>query len=345
MQEADKMIDEMDVKVKRNIKQALNPMNYVRLHDNFKRIENKLKKINQFFDMDNHSENIEQYKMPVKFVGQHTDIANITRYENELMPCSELKSIDSNIKENVYDEFLIAQQNGFIQQVNVDGQDYYKLTAKGKNHIQTDEFLRQYEKHQTQAIVKNSPSMIVKFQGNEDDLNVFRYTNQINISKEEHKVVNYFYKLEQENWVTIGPDGNVKPTEKTTNWLARKNDNLLAKGNMKPVTTNIVEDVVQKAQKMAIGNTVTIPVPKAAEKTVVNEAAKATGKAAATVTKEGVKQTATKAATSVGAASGAATAGVGTVITVSAESMKKLLQAQQALHKQLENTTTHALKK
>lgn len=120
-------------------------MTYVRLHDNFQRIENKLKQLRNWFEdkgLKTNNLQIPDQQIKIDFTGHHTDIVNITRYENGRMPCSELDKLDDSVREKTRKEYDIAQQEGYIQQVNIDGVDYYELTEKGKNTFNLRNFLR-----------------------------------------------------------------------------------------------------------------------------------------------------------------------------------------------------------
>ena len=328
MQEADQMIEQMSVKNKQRLQKVINPMTYVRLHDNIERINNKLKHLKKWLDDRNNNQQYSQLfseqQLKIEFTGQHTDIVNITRYEKEHMPCSEIDKLDDSLRVNVREEFNIAQQSGYIQQVRVDDVDYYELTPKGREHINSEDFLKQYEQHQTKAILKDNSSAVICLQGSPEDLNVFRYADKIDLSQESVAVQNYFNRCSP-TFVNI-ENGIATPTEETKRWLVNNSDGMLRKGNIKLITTDNVGNIMKATTKSAANS---------AKSTVAKEGAK-------TVAKKGAQTAAVKGA---GVASGAATAGVGTVITLSVEGAKQLVQAHKNMQKQVERTQSQTLRK
>lgn len=239
-----------------------------------------------------------------KFTGQHTDIANIVCYNDELMPITELDNItDKAIKENVTEEYNIAIKNGYIEIVEHDTHKFFGLTDKGREHINSEAFLRQYKQHQLGNFLRSEPKMVVNFQGNEDDLNVFRYVDKVDISKESDKVKNYFTLCEKSGFVNIN-NGISKPTELTYQWLERTGNNALKNGNIKLITTDNIKEFTKDIAK--------------------------------TSAKESV-------ATSVGASSGAVTAGVGTIITISVESAKLIAKGISQQKQNINNLQARAM--
>lgn len=61
--------------------------------------------------------------------------------------------------------------------------------------------------------------MVINLQGNAADLNVFRYTDKIDISQESEKVQDYFKRC-YPDFVSIEND-IATPTDNTKAWLAK----------------------------------------------------------------------------------------------------------------------------
>lgn len=335
MQEADQMIEQISAKSKQRIKKVINPTTYMRLYDNIERIHNRLKHLKKWLEGRNsnkqYSQILSEQQLKIEFTGQHTDIVNITRYEKEHMPCSEIDKLDGSLQANVREEFNIAQQSDYIKRVKVDNVDYYVLTPKGREHINSEAFLKQYEQHQTKAILKNNQCAVVRLQGSSEDLNVFRYADKIDLSQESTAVQNYFNRCSP-TFVNI-KNGVATPTKETRNWLINNSDSMLKNGNIKPITADNVDSIMKATTKTAA---------KEGAKTAAKEGAKTVAKEGAkTAAKEGAKAVAKEGAKAVakgaGVASGAATAGVGTVVTLSVEGAKQLGQA----YKNTQNQVKH----
>lgn len=315
LEEADQLYSDLANKSKAfadSLKKKINPLNWVKSYDNIKHAYDRVKEVKNWFDKRNiQTPNVHK---EIIFTGKHTDIANIGMYNNERMPCNDINNIqNTQLKANVVEEFNIAKDSGYVDIVNIDGTDYYTLTESGKHHINDSNFVEQYEKHQYQEIIGDKPMAEVHFQGNKEDLNVFRYTNKVDISKEEVSVKEYFQCCEENGWVHQ-ENGFIKPTEKCSNWLSQSPDLLQAKGNIKMFDENSLKNIADVS------------------KTTTNSM-KAIG-TGAKVTSAGTK-VAGATATTAGVASGAATAGVGTVVTISVEGAKKLVEKAQVISQQL----------
>lgn len=321
------------------LKTAVNPMTYI---NGINSVSNALDTLKKLFGFGGDSAN--NVQSSVNYSGQHTDIANISRYKDGYMPVDELDNIDNkDIRKNAKEEFSIAEKDGYIERCKVNGQDCYKLTEKGQEHINSERFVKQFETDQKNAMVNASePKAVVNLNGNSDDLNIFRYTEKINIQNEPEKVQKYFGKCQQEGFVNI-EDGIATSTEKTKEWLQHTPDKLKAKGNIKLVTADNMDELASKAVNKAAKPTTNTAVEsagkhfaqettaaKATAKTATKAATKETGKAAA---KTGAKA----AATTAGAASGAATAGIGTIITIAVEAAQLLAKQQKKQTQEMTN--------
>lgn len=341
MQEANQMQDKVDMTVQK----ALNPMTYISTLQSLYYAQQSLAGIIAWFKGKKSEELCDKQPtkndLPVKFTGQHTDIANITRYENNLMPVDELYSIDPKFKQNTLEEFDIALKNGYIEVVEQDAHKYFSLTDKGREHINSEAFLRQYEQHQLGNFLRSEPKMVVNFQGNEDDLNVFRYVDKIDISQESDKVKDYFVRCEKADFVKID-NGIVTPTKLTQKWLERTENNALKNGNIKLVTPDNIKSVVKTAkQPKAEVSTVTDNLKMVAQNNTQPQF-KVT-EATTDIVKETVKNSAKQgASTSIGVASGSVTAGVGTVITIRVEAAKLLVKGL-AQQQSINNPQTRAI--
>ncbi|MGO5085833.1 hypothetical protein ACTQ3U_00765 [Oscillospiraceae bacterium LCP25S3_F9] len=338
MEEANQMIMQMERqaaveinKAKEKLKKAVNPMTYLRYYDNYNRIKGKILEIKKWLNNPNSNANTAQQNLDdikFKFTGKHTDIANISGFENGRMSVSELDNIaDNNIKNAVKQEFSIAEKQGYIKQVNVDNNQFFELTPKGKEHINSAEFVKQFEHNQIDTVVKSNPRAVVNFQGNADDMNIFRYTDKVNISNSSAKVQNYFQRCSPK-FVSI-KNGIAQPTDILKNMLAKSpTDKLVQNGNIKMVTGDNAEKLMQAPKTAA----------KEGAKTAAKEGAKTAAKVAA-------QKGATVAA---GTAAGAATAGVGTVVVVvaekAAELAKKIEEAKNKVKNDLKQTTQQIMK-
>ena len=338
MQEAEQMIMQMERQVaiemnkaKEKLKKAVNPMTYLHYYDNYNRIKGRILEIKRWLNNPNGNVNTAQQGLDdirFKFTGKHTDIANISGFENGRMSVSELDNIaDNSIKNAVKEEFSIAEKQGYIKQVNVDNNQFFELTPKGKEHINSVEFVKQFEHNQIDSVVKSNPRAVVNFQGNADDMNIFRYTDKVNINNSSAKVQNYFQRCSPK-FVSI-KDGIVQPTDVLKNMLSKNpTDKLVQNGNIKMVTGDNIEKLMQSSKTVA----------KEGAKTAAKEGAKTAAKVAA-------QKGATVAA---GTAAGAATAGIGTVVVVAvekaAELAKKIEEAKNKVKNELKQTTQQIMK-
>ena len=354
MQEAEQMIMQMERQVaiemnkaKEKLKKAVNPMTYLHYYDNYNRIKGRILEIKRWLNNPNGNVNTAQQGLDdirFKFTGKHTDIANISGFENGRMSVSELDNIaDNNIKNAVKQEFSIAEKQGYIKQVNVDNNQFFELTPKGKEHINSAEFVKQFEHNQIDSVVKSNPRAVVNLQGNADDMNIFRYTDKVNINNSSAKVQNYFQRCSPK-FVSI-ENGIATPTDTLKNMLVKSpTDKLVQNGNIKMVTGDNIEKLMQASKTAA----------KEGAKTAAKEGAKTAAKEGAkTAAKEGAKTAAKVAAqkgatVAAGTAAGAATAGIGTVVVVAvekaAELAKKIEEAKNKVKNELKQTTQQIMK-
>lgn len=232
------------------------------------------------------------------FTGQHTDIAFTAEYGklNE----NVINSInDDSLRKNVQDSFNDAVKDGYLDYNNSTGE--YVLTQKGNEHINSEQFIRQFERDQLNKISDNKA--YVNLKGNSSDLGVFRYTDSINLNHLAHsdpaafkRLQSYFYECQKYDFVDIAPDGTIIPTEKCKTYLNNSNEKI----DISKLNKNNIKDF-EKSMRSTYGHSAA-----EASKEAAGEAAK---EAASKVSKEAAKKSAA-------ASAGAATGGVATAATV-----------------------------
>ena len=110
----------------------------------------------------------------INFTGQHTDIALVA--ENGKLNAEEIEKItDNQLRENVQKSFSEAVQNGYLD-YDAKARDF-TVTQKGLEHINSEAFMKQFEKDRLQKLSENKAQ--VNLRGNGTDLNVFRFTDSI----------------------------------------------------------------------------------------------------------------------------------------------------------------------
>lgn len=241
------------------------------------------------------------------FTGQHTDIAFVDA--NGTLDTNTINQIkDDNLRQNVMQSYSDAVNDGYLTYDNGN----FRLTEKGREHINSEPFKEQFEKDQLYAMSKNKAQITLN--GNASDLNVFRYTDQINLNHLAYsdpakfkRVISYFEKCQKYDFVKISSDGTVVPTEKCYQYLEQNkkfsfNINKINPDNIQKVTKDISK-ITQEATKKATQETA---------KKVAQETAK---KAVETATKTAV------------ASSGVATAGVSTAVTAVVDLSSKGIKA------------------
>ena len=187
------------------------------------------------------------------FTGQHTDIAFVA--ENGKLNASEIEKIpDKQLRENVQKSFSDAVQDGYLD-YDAKTRDF-SVTQKGMEHINSDAFMTQFEKDQRGQIAGNKAE--VKLRGNESDLNVFRFTDSINLQSiasaypaESERIVKYFKECEKYGFVHISSDGIATPTEKC---LAYLEQNPVENFDIEKVSPDNLEQVVDKVIERQVAN-------------------------------------------------------------------------------------------
>lgn len=187
------------------------------------------------------------------FTGQHTDIAFVA--ENGQLSASEIEKIpDEQLRKNVQKSFSEAVQDGYL--------DYdaktrnFTVTQKGLEHINSEAFITQFEKDQTGQITSNKAE--VRLKGNASDLNVFRFTDSINLKSlssaypaEFERILKYFYECEKYGLLHISSDGIATPTEKCLQYLEQ---NPMEDFEIRKVTPDNLFQVVDKVLEQQIEN-------------------------------------------------------------------------------------------
>ena len=228
------------------------------------------------------------------FTGQHTDIAFTA--ENGKLNENVINSInDDSLRKNVQDTFNDAVKDGYLNYNDSTGE--YVLTQKGNEHINSEQFIRQFERDQLNKISDNKA--YVNLKGNSSDLGVFRYTDSINLNHLAHsdpaafkRLQSYFYECQKYDFVDIAPDGTIIPTEKCKTYLNNSNEKI----DIFKLNKNNIKDF-EKSMRSTYGHSAA-----EASKEAVKEAA-------SKVSKEAAKKSAA-------ASAGAATGGVATAATV-----------------------------
>lgn len=245
------------------------------------------------------------------FTGQHTDIAFVDA--NGTLDTNTINQIkDENLRQNVMQSYSDAVDDGYL--AYDDGK--FRLTEKGREHINSEPFKEQFEKDQLYAMSKNKAQITLN--GNASDLNVFRYTDQINLNHLAYsdpakfkRVVSYFEECQKYDFVKISSDGTVVPTEKCYTYLEQNKDFGF---NIKKINPDNIQKVAKDISKTA--------------QEATKKATQETAKKVAQETAKKTVETATKTAI---ASSGVATAGISTAVTavvdLSAKGIKALSQS------------------
>lgn len=191
------------------------------------------------------------------FSGQHTDIAYAS--VDGGLNVNVINSIEDNeLRNNVMKIYSEALNDGYL---SFDEKNkIFNLTEKGQQHVNSVAFMQQFEKDQKRSLAEKSAKVTLK--GNKSDLNIFRYTDELNLNKiicspQDYKnIAEYFRFCEKYGWVTISDNGIVIPTEKCITYLSKhKAESFsvtkLTAENVKNVTENISKQVVKNSAKAA----------------------------------------------------------------------------------------------
>lgn len=305
----------------------------------------------------------------MKFTGKFTDIAGV-----DGMNCSEVKKHCPN--EDVYkatqQNILNARDEGYL---TIDENKDIHLTDKGRELTRSESFCKQFEQDQLNQSVadiqsQNQDLAYVEFNGTEQDMGVFNYTDQLDINSikdgpNKDTVLNNFSELEKQGMVNID-GGVITPTEKGMDFA--KGQNLPIKqasnteiGNVlgdtdadgipnridsqysysevgkEKVVGGLGEEVGGKAFSKASANTAG-----ASAKSASSAGAKAAGTAAktagSTVAKAGGSAATAGATGATAAGAGAATAGVGAVVVVAGQAaVQAINQVKNTMHSMVQS--------
>ena len=181
----------------------------------------------------------------INFTGQHTDIALVA--ENGKLNAEEIEKItDNQLRENVQKSFSEAVQNGYLD-YDAKTRDF-TVTQKGLEHINSEAFMKQFEKDRLQKLSENKAQ--VNLRGNGTDLNVFRFTDSISLNHLAHtdpvafkRVQEYFYECEKYGFVHISSDGIVTATEKCRKYLEQNPMKEFDIRKITPGRSNILPDM------------------------------------------------------------------------------------------------------
>ena len=184
----------------------------------------------------------------INFTGQHTDIALVA--ENGKLNAEEIEKItDNQLRENVQKSFSEAVQNGYLD-YDAKARDF-TVTQKGLEHINSEAFMKQFEKDRLQKLSENKAQ--VNLRGNGTDLNVFRFTDSISLNHLAHtdpvafkRVQEYFYECEKYGFVNISSDGIVTATEKCRKYLEQ---NPMKEFDIRKITPDNVKQVADELRK------------------------------------------------------------------------------------------------
>lgn len=187
------------------------------------------------------------------FTGQHTDIAFVA--ENGRLNAGEIERIpDEQLRNNVTVSFSDAVKDGYLDFDNHTRD--FTLTQKGLAHINSEAFLKQFEKDQLGQITENKAEVLLK--GDASDLNVFRFTDSINLNQLENiypadfaRVRDYFRECEKYGFVNISSDGIVTPTERCLTYLEQTP---MKDFEIRKITPDNLDDVVDRIVEQKIDN-------------------------------------------------------------------------------------------
>lgn len=188
----------------------------------------------------------------MNYTGLHTDIAFVSTAKDGIERTS-LEAIEDNIlKRNVLESFEDAVSDGFLTCQN----GKYLLTNKGKEHINSSAFIRQFEKDQKYHLTNSENRAMFEFKGEAQDVDIFRYTNSFDLNKLNvsdnieavDRVTSYFNKLEKTGFVNIDNNRVVAPTEKTLKYLSQHPTKNFS---VKPVTVNNINEIVNTVASIA----------------------------------------------------------------------------------------------
>ncbi len=273
----------------------------------------------------------------MRFTGNMTDIAGM-----DGMKCSDLKKHmpDKETYEAAKRNVISAQNEGYI---SIDENNVIHLTDKGRELIQSEGFVNQFEQDQLntglEQIQKEMPEQrlgYVELSGTSQDMGAFQYADHIDFNSIENsplkqQVISNFRELEKKGYVNIDNE-TVYPTDKGFEF-AQKQDFRLKPASGEEMKTVFGGDIDADGVPNKIDNDYSY-LGRSSVKASGNaaqtsaKAGQASAKTAAKTAATGAKSAAasaggTAATAGTATAAGAATAGVGAVVVVAADAMKK----------------------
>lgn len=235
----------------------LNPLNMLNKVSSIYNTIESIRKLNEFISRD--KKDMPDTDTQINFSGQHTDIAYVSMSKDGI-PTEQIENIEDNIlKRNVRESFNDAVADGYLKIEN----ERYQLTDKGLSHINSPEFISQFETDQKYSLLLGETKAVFELNGTSQDAEVFRYAESINLSDKNllgdkqsaTEIMSYFKKLEKENFVTIGKDNIVKPTAKMQEFL---NTHYPKKVGIDMITPQNAEELAKGVFRGAKGGTVGI---------------------------------------------------------------------------------------
>lgn len=184
------------------------------------------------------------------FTGQHTDIAAVS--ETGSLQANVIENLSNEeLRKNVINTYADAVKDGYLEYDNATRT--FTLTDKGQAHINTEEFIRQFEKDQLGDIAANKAR--IELRGNASDLNAFRFTNSIDLNHLAHsnpevykRVQEYFRECEKYGFVDISPEGIATPTGLCYEYL---NQTPMNDFNIRKVTRDNIREVADELKDSA----------------------------------------------------------------------------------------------
>lgn len=256
----------------------------------------------------------------INFTGQYSDIAFADLPGSKRITEKDILSGckgDNELYENVLHNYHKAVSEGNMNlEISKDKEVSFSLSEKGRDLIQQNRFMEQFQKDQINYFCNKSSknTACINLNGNKSDINIFRYVDSFNINSVcdnggKSQIQKMIIEWEKYGFVHTDTNGNVTPTEKCLDYFKQQD----LKGNT--ATMNVEKVSPSNLNQVAKAAKNTFEVSKNAVKTAETTAKIA--KASETVAKAGT------------IASGAATAGVSTAVTAVVELSQKGLNFMQ----------------
>lgn len=296
----------------------------------------------------------------MQFTGKVTDIVGL-----DGMKCADVKNYMPNeaVYESTKKNIMSLQKNGYI---SIDEYKVIHITDKGRELIQGEQFMKQFEQDQFDAkfedIRSQNPDEQIaycEFNGSEQDMGVFNYTEQVDLNsiqdcQGKKTVVNNFTSLKNQGMVNIN-NGVVTPTEKGLDFAKSLSFSVkpASRDEIQSVFSSVGKNAEEKSGASKAGGQVANAAAKSGAQTAktaakaggnaaTNTAAKAVTGATKKIASEAVKGIAKGAA---GVATGVATAGVGAIVAVAVEVLMRIIQAKKALKPSVGGSANQTMKK